>query len=813
MGKIKLIYIRWDKRLQTSSYESYDKIISDCEILKRKTGISEQDIKKIRTYRKNVDNAKKHKKISELLNKAEDNVMVEHVAETANFLTEAKSLLETFSAEGKDALTDKFNDLENRLTAIKLQLFEKRINEAIEGKNYDDLILFFSTDNILRENFSKKSNSPILNKVKDTLTNLVEAYLNEGKVDEATGLAGTILKVDVFKDDEFFGNLQNKVVKKIKQLIAEKTNEYLPQDAKAIREQYKDFLPNTVLQEINKSIEVCENSKETKIKDCLNKALEYAKKEKFDDAWREYNKAVELQGEEIEKTKKNIQNLQSESLNRQKKNEFDDICARIKKEIAKKDVERALEYFEKAKAIEVDDMSALQELLAEISNLKTALEEEQRFFGEQPIVLMQCEGRNYFNVPKKEDHGEDADPYVDVDTNRNWGIISVFDGMGGAGARKYKNANTGEEHTSAWWASRYVKEAVETLMSSRVKGKNPITFLEANMKAAIVSKLNEVIKIFPAANTSLLSKMMRKLPTTMALCAYFIDEKGITINCYWSGDSRVYMFDKNKMYFLTKDDVDAADGDPFSPANMDLAMNNTICQDRDFVINKSTITIPKTPNNPIVLIVATDGCFGYFRNPIEFEYTIRNTLSLSKQFDGWMPLIKKAIIDNIQQDDFSMALIEIGDTNFDSTREQLTACLSNDLFKRYYDWRISCNNTQEKLFADISAIEKKINQSREEANKAKDAIEEIDADISKFEESFFKYGDIYMNFKEELLKKKKKKDEVLSDINKALKNYSEKRISLNEQLEKNQLDTESQNNDWYTRYKELFEIVNPLGIL
>lgn len=813
MGKIEKIYISWDELLQISSYDSYDRIISDCEILERESGISDQDIKKIRTFRENVDNAKKHKKISELLNEAEDNIKVERVAETANFLMEAKNLLETFSAKGKNALTDRFNHLVSLLTAIKLKQFEKRINEAIEGKNYNDLIQFFSSDNVSREGFSKKIISPVLNRVKDTLTNLVETYLNEGKVDEATGLAGTILKVDVFKDDEFSGNLQNRVVEKIKQLIAEKTNEYLPLEAKTIREQYKDFLPNTVLREINKSIEVCENSKEAKIKDCLNKALEHAKKEIFVYAWTEYNKAVELQGEEIEKIKKIIQDLESESLNRQRKAEFDGICAKIKAEIAKENIQQALAYLDKAELVEVDDKSALQKLSDEITKLKTAIEEEQKFFGEQPIVLLQCDGNKFFNIPKKEDYGEDADPYVNVDTNRNWGVISVFDGMGGAGARKYKHADTGEEHTSAWWASRYVKEAVETLMSSRVKGESPITFLEANLKDAIVNKLNEVIKHFPAANAPLLSKMMRKLPTTMALCAYFIDEKEITINCYWSGDSRVYMFDKNKMYFLTKDDADAADGDPFSPANMDLAMNNTICQDRDFVINKSTLSVPRTPDNPLVLIAATDGCFGYFKNPIEFEHTIRQTLDASKQFDDWMPLIKKAIIDNIQQDDFSMTLVEIGDTDFNSTKELLTTCLNHDIFKRYYDWKVSSKNTQEKLIADISTIDEMVIQSKEEANKAKEAIDEVYADISKLEESFSKYGDQYLKFKEGLLGEKEKREKTLSEINETLMNYSEERKLLKEQLEKIQLDTESQNNEWYAEYKELFKIVNPLGIL
>ncbi len=803
MDRIIRIYGSWDTLYRK---ELYDQLIIECDEANENIEISGEEKIKINSYREKAENAKKNKEIVMLLDDTENKIKGNLLFDATVLIEKTKELLSTSAVKERKSLLDRIGTLENQMKTIKLEQFEKKVREAIEKKDYTFIIQAFSTNNITIEGLSKKEISPVVVFVKNTWQKLINTYIKDGKIDEAINLVNYSLQFDILKDDEFVGELKDCVVKEIKLLVSEKINTYLPAEAKSIRDCYVDFLPNSVLREINRNIEICENSKPTKIKDYLRKAIEAAKKGLFIDAWDEYEKAKKLQGEEITETRKDIELLEKENQTRINKQNYNDLIKKIENEINKQNDLSALDYIKQAELIDVDDKYRLNELSAEFSKMQKANEEEKKFYRRESIVLAKCEGKDYLNVPKKKNYGEDADPYVNVDFGRRWGIISVFDGMGGAGARKYKHANSGEEHTSAWWASRYVEEAIEDLMSSRPKGENPISYLENNLKNTIVAKLNEVVKNFPAANAPLLSKMMRKLPTTMALCAYYIDDKDITVTCYWSGDSRIYMFDKSKMYFLTKDDADALDGDPFSPANMDLAMNNTICQDRDFKINKSKIKVPYSTSNPIVLIAATDGCFGYFKNPIEFEYTIRQCLSTSKLIDEWLPSIKKAIIDNIQQDDFSMALVEIGESNFVSFKEKLTSCLHNVLFDEYYSWRNSNKKSQETVLSKIAEIDDKILLCKENVDRAKKAIKKIKEDIVK--SAFLSEYDAYDSFKQKLLAKKNVINEELSQFIDKIEELTNERKSLKETLDSIQLQTDSQNNEWYAKYKETFEIVN-----
>ena len=260
------------------------------------------------------------------------------------------------------------------------------------------------------------------------------------------------------------------------------------------------------------------------------------------------------------------------------------------------------------------------------------------------------------------------------------------------------------------------------------------------------------------------------------------------------------------MYFLTKDDADALDGDPFSPANMYLAMNNTICQDRDFRINKSTIKVSYNSSNPIVLIAATDGCFGYFKNPIEFEYTIRRSLLTSTVLDEWLPSIRQAIIDNIQQDDFSMALVEIGDSNFVTFKGSLTSCLNNVLFDEYYNWRNTNKKSQETILANIVEIDNKIISCKEDIDGTKKTIIKIEEDIAK--SAFLSEYEAYDSFKKKLLDRKEAVNQELLQFNRRMEELSTERKSLKESLDSIQLQADVQNNEWYSKYKDMFEIVN-----
>lgn len=380
------------------------------------------------------------------------------------------------------------------------------------------------------------------------------------------------------------------------------------------------------------------------------------------------------------------------------------------------DINEALKLhdIEKAKELRVQVGSNPQADEETLTGLDEKIQEEEKAITREKndyLLPQPLYNFEWFNISKSgiKNDGEDADPLIMADPKRNWGVIGVFDGMGGAGARKYIHKKTNIEHTSAWWASRCVKDAVESIIEKRIKediGIDPIQYLESNLHNAIKEKLDLEIENFPNTS-SIMSKMIRKLPTTMALCVYYIDKNNnVTINSYWAGDSRVYLFDGEHVTFLTIDDANAPNNDPFSPANMDLAMNNAICQDQDFRINKSTIEIKLDRSKPFLLMAATDGCFGYFKNPILFEKTIRESLLKSSNWEQWPNEIQNAIIKNGKQDDLSMAMVAIGvsDNDFCLFKEKMTTHLSAEIFSSYRDWESSTKEKKEKIQKEIEEL-------------------------------------------------------------------------------------------------------------
>lgn len=319
-----------------------------------------------------------------------------------------------------------------------------------------------------------------------------------------------------------------------------------------------------------------------------------------------------------------------------------------------------------------------------------------------------------FNVAKKENEGEDADPILYI--AENWGVLSVFDGMGGAGVRKYKHICTGEEHTAAYWGARIVRDCVLSMLKSCPKEMSPLRYVEENLHGVIENTLNKKIQEFPNANCAVLNKMLRKLPTTMAMLAFEIVENNVIVNSYWAGDSRLYMLTKDHLTFLSIDDADAADGDPFSPANMDLAMNNAISQEREFKINKVGRSFLISADNPFILIAATDGCFGYFKNPIEFESMLRKELLNAQNSADFMGRIKQTIIDNIQQDDFSMVAFAFGTSSFESLQNSFNI-QNAPITTEYFKWKRKRGQKLKNYKNKISEIEQKLAINREKMEK------------------------------------------------------------------------------------------------
>lgn len=411
---------------------------------------------------------------------------------------------------------------------------------------------------------------------------------------------------------------------------------------------------------------------------------------------------------------------------------FAEYLVGAQKSLRDKDLDTAADQANKALSLYNPPRDDAKEVFDSICQEKKAIEDENRRNGPQLLLPF-----GTFNIPKKENEGEDADPISLVSPNLNWGFVGVFDGMGGAGSKKYKHVESGEEHTSAYWGARIVRDCVEDLIKNRKTGENPASWVDCHIHETIKSKLDEKIKEFPNANGAVLSKMTRKLPTTMAMSGYEIVDDEVVVTTYWAGDSRVYILLKDTIKILTIDDANAEDGDPFSPLNMDLAMSNAISQERDFRINRSVVKLPISQQNPFLLIASTDGCFGYYKNPIEFEAMLRNSLGKANDCNEYLNNIKEAIIENIQQDDFSISIAGFGCKSFEDYKSVLSSDADNELIEEYYRWREGIEKQRSSFKAKISNIETQLKACRDEEERLHSIEEQENLEwYTKYKETF-----------------------------------------------------------------------------
>ena len=120
-----------------------------------------------------------------------------------------------------------------------------------------------------------------------------------------------------------------------------------------------------------------------------------------------------------------------------------------------------------------------------------------------------------FCTAKVAGEGEDADPILRV--GPDLGLVGVFDGMGGAGGRVYDTPDG--RHTGAWIASRFARNVVERLMLELIKPEwnldGPAT--AAELHRVLASSLAARLAELKAPETTLRSKLVKALPTTMTL--------------------------------------------------------------------------------------------------------------------------------------------------------------------------------------------------------------------------------------------------------------------------------------------------------
>lgn len=260
-----------------------------------------------------------------------------------------------------------------------------------------------------------------------------------------------------------------------------------------------------------------------------------------------------------------------------------------------------------------------------------------------------------FNLGKIPDQGEDSDPILR--DGPDLGLIAVFDGMGGAGGTVYETPDG--PRTGAYLASRVARDVVEARMLDllepdwNLNGGATAEDLHRSVQQALVERLDEL----KAPPSGLRSRLLRALPTTMALVALQRTQLGgSTWACHvlWAGDSRAYAFEPAGARQLTTDDL-RDPGDAMENLRRDSVVSNAMSADTDFHVSYRKVELQA----PFLVACATDGCFGYVRSPMHFEHLVLSHLQASRSIDSWSRSLQKDIA-AVTGDDAAMSMLGVG---------------------------------------------------------------------------------------------------------------------------------------------------------
>lgn len=274
----------------------------------------------------------------------------------------------------------------------------------------------------------------------------------------------------------------------------------------------------------------------------------------------------------------------------------------------------------------------------------------------------------------KKGNGEDSYAYA---INEKIGFISVFDGCGGIGSRQYEELGN---KTGAYIASRVIADTVlktfnEFCLSQSTLNSRSFDDFCKNMKINSVTELSEINN--KTRKTTLKGSLSKDFPTTMS--AIFFDvgnNSGLNLYYVWAGDSRGYLLQPFGLMQITNDDV-FGNEDSFSNLSNDGNLSNFMCADGSFHYNKRILECPKRS----ILISATDGCFGYFSTPMEFEFMLLDTLIVSSSINEWKEKISN-FISQYTGDDYTLCVAVSGFGSYKQLRHQFKRRHSQ-LYKKY----------------------------------------------------------------------------------------------------------------------------------
>lgn len=262
-----------------------------------------------------------------------------------------------------------------------------------------------------------------------------------------------------------------------------------------------------------------------------------------------------------------------------------------------------------------------------------------------------------FNVYREKlpDNGEDAFVYS---ANVGSALVGVFDGCGGAGAKRYPKL---QNKTGAYTASRIASGAVMEWFSG-------LPDSGATDVAAFLRQRLEECHQLVGEESRLVSPLVRTFPTTAAFAVCRETEGQDRVDFFWAGDSRVYLLDEDGLAQLSTDDLSVPDA--MENLYNDGVLTNVVSLSKPFTLHHGAVLLEK----PGMVFAATDGCFGYVSTPMEFEGMLLSTLADARSVRDWEALLTERI-GTVAGDDYTLSGVALGFGSF----EQLRAALAGRL--------------------------------------------------------------------------------------------------------------------------------------
>ncbi len=237
------------------------------------------------------------------------------------------------------------------------------------------------------------------------------------------------------------------------------------------------------------------------------------------------------------------------------------------------------------------------------------------------------------------------------------GVMGVFDGCGGIGAKKYPMS---DNHSGAYLASKSAMNATEKWFSHIENfDKNDTQRLSDSLKEHICQEFNHL----SSDDGALKGSLVCEFPTTVSVALVKQLDDAVLSAFFWAGDSRGYIFEPKGLIQLTRDNI-VGSGDAYTNLREDARLSNFARGDGDFYLSRRIAEIKP----PAMIICATDGCFGYFKTPMEFEYTLLKEMESAKSFDEWKDLLTETL-KGVSGDDLSMNICVIGCKNIEKAKK------------------------------------------------------------------------------------------------------------------------------------------------